>query len=56
MAPKQKEMDNVLKRIFTFLEARDSQEGSHSLLVLVGDHGMNEVNPVFQGAATEIFS
>ncbi|KAL8290216.1 hypothetical protein RQP46_003155 [Phenoliferia psychrophenolica] len=42
MAPKQREMDDVVERLFTSLEAKDAEDGGSSLLVLVGDHGMSE--------------
>ncbi|KDE09092.1 hypothetical protein MVLG_00808 [Microbotryum lychnidis-dioicae p1A1 Lamole] len=43
MHPKQVEMDKVVERIFKTLEERDRADEKHSLLVLVGDHGMNEI-------------
>ncbi|SCZ98703.1 BZ3500_MvSof-1268-A1-R1_Chr7-1g09245 [Microbotryum saponariae] len=43
MHPKQVEMDQVVDRIFRALEERDRADKKHSLLVLVGDHGMNEI-------------
>lgn len=45
MAPKQREMDAVIKRVFEYLEKQDAIDGQCSLLVLVGDHGMTEVCP-----------
>ncbi|GAA5929886.1 hypothetical protein JCM10213_002814 [Rhodosporidiobolus nylandii] len=42
MPPKQREMDDVVKRIFAHLERRDMEDGKRSLLVVVGDHGMTE--------------
>ncbi|BGP39055.1 major facilitator super transporter protein [Rhodotorula kratochvilovae] len=42
MAPKQREMDDVVKRIYEHLEDRDAADGERSLLVLAGDHGMTE--------------
>lgn len=60
MAPKQKEMDDVIKRLFEYLRRKDADDGRSSLLVLVGDHGMSEVrsslNPSFGTPLTrEIF-
>ncbi|SCV70897.1 BQ2448_3659 [Microbotryum intermedium] len=43
MHPKQVEMDQVVERVFKALEVRDRSDGKQSLLVLVGDHGMNEI-------------
>lgn len=43
MAPKQVEMDEVVERIYRYLENRDAEDGQRSLLVVVGDHGMTEV-------------
>ncbi|TNY18613.1 alkaline-phosphatase-like protein [Rhodotorula diobovata] len=42
MAPKQVEMDEVVERIYRYLENRDAEDGQRSLLVVVGDHGMTE--------------
>jgi ethanolaminephosphotransferase len=43
MAPKQREMDDVIRRLYEYLEQRDAEDGGRSLLVVVGDHGMTEV-------------
>lgn len=43
MKPKQREMDDVYRRLFTRLQERDKIEGRRSLIVLVGDHGMSEL-------------
>lgn len=43
MGPKQREMDDIIKRVFQYLEHQDAADGQNSLLVLVGDHGMTEV-------------
>lgn len=40
MIPKQKEMDHVVKQIFTAIESEHHLEST--LLVLCGDHGMND--------------
>ncbi|GAA5904720.1 hypothetical protein JCM6882_008356 [Rhodosporidiobolus microsporus] len=42
MPPKQREMDDVLQRLYNHLEERDRADGKRSLLVVVGDHGMTE--------------
>lgn len=47
MAPKQREMDDVLKRVFECLTRRDEEDGTRSLLIMVGDHGMTAVRPTF---------
>lgn len=39
MVPKQKEMDGIVKQIYTAIETK--KHLSKTLLVLVGDHGMN---------------
>ncbi|KAI5955835.1 LAS21 [Candida jiufengensis] len=38
MIPKQIEMDNILKRLYNYIETNQN-----TLLILMGDHGMNEV-------------
>lgn len=43
MGPKQAEMDDVVRRVFEYLEEQDGCDGKKSLMVLVGDHGMTEV-------------
>lgn len=40
MLPKQQEMDAIVQRIYETMESRDHH--SSTLLVLCGDHGMNE--------------
>ena len=40
MIPKQSEMDGIVKEIFTALEAKEHL--SSTLLVVCGDHGMND--------------
>ncbi|GAA5892934.1 mannose-ethanolamine phosphotransferase LAS21 [Sporobolomyces salmoneus] len=42
MAPKQREMDGVLERLYQAAKERDERDGARTLLVLVGDHGMSE--------------
>ncbi|ODV80933.1 major facilitator superfamily protein [Suhomyces tanzawaensis NRRL Y-17324] len=39
MKPKQREMDSILKRLYDYTKAADD----NVLIVLMGDHGMNEV-------------
>lgn len=41
MKPKQREMDGILKRLYEHIEADTSDE--KTLLVVMGDHGMNEL-------------
>jgi ethanolaminephosphotransferase len=40
MIPKQKEMDEIVRQIYTAIETQDHL--SNTLFVLCGDHGMNE--------------
>lgn len=40
MVPKQREMDDIVRRIYQSMVARDHM--SSTLLVLCGDHGMND--------------
>lgn len=40
MVPKQREMDGIVKQIYTAMEGRDHLQST--LLVLCGDHGMND--------------
>jgi ethanolaminephosphotransferase len=47
MEPKLLEMDNVVKRVYESLEQIDRKHGSKSMLLLCGDHGMNEVSLLF---------
>ncbi|KAK4056544.1 major facilitator super transporter protein [Microbotryomycetes sp. JL221] len=42
MALKQREMDNVVRRIFDYVARQDEKDGGKSLIVLTGDHGMTE--------------
>ncbi|GAA5822035.1 hypothetical protein JCM11251_004836 [Rhodosporidiobolus azoricus] len=42
MPPKQREMDEIIKHLYTNLEEKDKADGKRSLLVVVGDHGMTE--------------
>jgi hypothetical protein len=48
MDPKQREMDDVIRRVYEGLDRRDREDGGRSLLVLVGDHGMTEVSSLSQ--------
>lgn len=42
MKPKQSEMDGIIERIYnTFTTTR----GERTLMIICGDHGMNDVNP-----------
>ncbi|PVV02826.1 hypothetical protein BB560_002712 [Smittium megazygosporum] len=45
MAPKQKEMDNVVEKIYTSIEKQylDKKNPQKTLFILLGDHGMNEI-------------
>lgn len=43
MAPKQREMDDVIQRLYEYSKKRDAEDGGRSLLIVVGDHGMTEV-------------
>jgi hypothetical protein len=49
MRPKQKEMDEAVEEIYNIIEKQDAQRILHdnnakgTLMVLCGDHGMNEV-------------
>ncbi|KAI3406388.2 LAS21 [Candida oxycetoniae] len=40
MKPKQKEMDAIVKRLYQFIEEKENND---TLLILMGDHGMNEI-------------
>jgi ethanolaminephosphotransferase len=40
MIPKQREMDSIVKQIYTAMEIKNSLKST--LLVLCGDHGMND--------------
>jgi ethanolaminephosphotransferase len=40
MVPKQKEMDGIVRQIYTAIETQDHL--ANTLFVLCGDHGMNE--------------
>ncbi|RLV94377.1 GPI ethanolamine phosphate transferase 2 [Spathaspora sp. JA1] len=42
MKSKQEEMDQVLKRLYQYAE-KQGQEGDDVVIVLMGDHGMNEI-------------
>lgn len=44
MAPKQVEMDGVIKRVHDYSYHKDAQDGEKSLIVVVGDHGMTDVS------------
>ena len=44
MPAKQREMDNIIERLYDYLAKQDEIDGGTSLLVVVGDHGMTEVN------------
>lgn len=43
MKPKQEEMDNIIKKIYSKLVERDKNKNESSLFLLCSDHGMNEV-------------
>lgn len=40
MLPKQMEMDSIVRQIYTAIETKEHLQ--HTLLVLCGDHGMND--------------
>ena len=42
VAPKLREMDDVVRRLFEYLLVQDERDGKRSLLVLCGDHGMSD--------------
>jgi hypothetical protein len=42
MKPKQLEMDNIIERIYNSLE---TSMGKRTVMVICGDHGMNDVYP-----------
>ena len=42
MKPKQKEMDSILETIY---ESISAQSNERTLMVICGDHGMNDVHP-----------
>jgi ethanolamine phosphate transferase 2 subunit G len=42
MQPKQREMDGIIERIYNSLT---KTEGERTLMVICGDHGMNDVYP-----------
>jgi len=44
MPLKQREMDSVLQKLYTSAESLLTNNGTRTLIVLVGDHGMNEVS------------
>ncbi|KAJ2162531.1 major facilitator super transporter protein [Coemansia sp. RSA 552] len=43
MEPKQREMDSVVERIHKTIQRQDEELGRRSLLVVLGDHAMNEI-------------
>ncbi|KAG7660734.1 LAS21 [[Candida] subhashii] len=43
MKPKHQEMDEVLTRLYEYVELRKQKENEDILIVLMGDHGMNEI-------------
>ena len=45
MKPKEVEMDGILERIYNSLTTK---EGERTLMVVCGDHGMNDVGPLLR--------
>ena len=45
MKPKEVEMDGILERIYNSLTTK---EGERTLMVVCGDHGMNDVVPLLR--------
>jgi ethanolamine phosphate transferase 2 subunit G len=45
MKPKEVEMDRILERIYNSLTTK---EGERTLMVVCGDHGMNDVDPLLR--------
>lgn len=43
MAPKQREMDEIVARIYSRIQVNDLANATSTLFILLGDHGMNEV-------------
>lgn len=43
MAPKQGEMDEIIQKIYTAIDARHKELGESWLFVVCSDHGMNDV-------------
>lgn len=42
MPAKQRELDDVVRQIYNFLHDADTRDGTTSLLVVIGDHGMTD--------------
>lgn len=40
--PKRTEMDDVVEKIYSYIEEHDALDNRHTLFVLIGDHGMTE--------------
>lgn len=53
VGPKLKEMDNIIKRIYSAMFGWDQENEAPSLLVLCGDHGMSDTGSHGGASSTE---
>lgn len=42
LVPKMQEMDGIARRIFEAIQLRDAKDGTRTLMVILGDHGMTD--------------